>query len=621
MIELPPEFEADIQGQNLNLFPIVTIDTFDPDPSLTTDSGAELQVFLYGSNVVFVHDGAWDVFNIGDYVKIDDEYMRVTDTLTNSVYVTRGLLGSNIEDHDVGADIYIIYLYELNISTKNVTLSNVHYKPLLLNIPSIKESMDFENRNYKISNVSLKVSNYEYEGEQFSDYVGNLINNHVSISWVSQSESILLVYDGFIRRYFHDDKTATLQLEDSSQKDLHTNVPVAKLGDGPEIPDKYKNKPIPLVYGEVENSPVVVVRDVEQNLGDIHCFVDNVEGVPGVDAIEVDSIVGEHFGFEIRMSWLKLAEDGVVSHLLNKAWEPYMTDLIDPAPAQMESEQKLQFTIAESGKVTGHIFSIPTGAIDHIYNPLFHGLCNAIQVDRIEHDDEYGVEIKQSAINVNLPDIELEIEESDAIWWPTSPLNQTETNWTQIYNTTDQFRRTFLPMQAEMWNNSPLNCNGNYRDTYYNARSGRICIAVSEPLEQANQNTHYQSVMWALWDSRAVVSGVSNPNGYYGYVTCMDVGLGFENPDNNYFLWIPPDTLDGTEIEGYGSSVTHSKYSFKREKPSELTVFVDAPLLGKHTIDSFQFKVFCKRSYWVKDPFSHDLFAHVKGRKDTLYGG
>ena len=174
MIELPPEFEADIQGQNLNLYPIV------------------------------------DITDIA------------------------------------------------NISTKDVTLSDIHYKPLLLNIPSIKESIDFENRNYKISNVTLEISNFEYEGERFSDYAGNLINTSVVLSWVSQSESILEVYNGLVRRYSHNDETVTLQLEDSTQKDLHVDVPTTSAGDGLEILDRYKNKPVPMVYGHVDKSPTII---------------------------------------------------------------------------------------------------------------------------------------------------------------------------------------------------------------------------------------------------------------------------------------------------------------------------------------------------------------------------
>ena len=171
-------------------------------------------------------------------------------------------------------------------STNNVSFEGNYCKPILLNIPSIKESMDFEIRNYKISNVTLKVSNYEYEGERFSDYVGNLINTSVTISWVSQSESMLEVYRGVIRRYSHDDKTVTLQLEDSTQKDLHKDVPVARLGDGLEIPSGYKLKPVPMVYGYVDRSPCVIYRDEISDTdlnGDIILLADNTVAIDGID--------------------------------------------------------------------------------------------------------------------------------------------------------------------------------------------------------------------------------------------------------------------------------------------------------------------------------------------------
>ena len=64
----------------------------------------------------------------------------------------------------------------LFISTNNVSLDHIHslthtdesrlygrsFKPLLLNIPSIKESIDIESRKFKISNVNLDISNIEY---------------------------------------------------------------------------------------------------------------------------------------------------------------------------------------------------------------------------------------------------------------------------------------------------------------------------------------------------------------------------------------------------------------------------------------------------------------------------
>ena len=279
MIELPPEFEADIQGQNLNLFPIVKIET--QNISSITDSGVDLVGPMWENNIAFAHDGGWDVFNVEDYVKIDDEYMRVTDTTFGNAHVTRGLFGSDIAYHDDGTDVYLVVVGEF-LSTKDVILDNIHYKPLLLNIPSIKESMDFENRKYKISNVTLKVINYEYDGERFSDYAGNLINNSVTVSWVSQSDSILPVYSGFVRRYSHDDETVNLSIEDASQKDLHKDVPITITGDGIKVPDKYKLKPYPMVYGSVNKSPCVVGSQDIEGTFEISC--DNTSADLTLDA-------------------------------------------------------------------------------------------------------------------------------------------------------------------------------------------------------------------------------------------------------------------------------------------------------------------------------------------------
>ena len=45
------------------------------------------------------------------------------------------------------------------ISTNNVVVDNDYYKPILLNIPTIKESIDIESRKFKISNVKLNIYN------------------------------------------------------------------------------------------------------------------------------------------------------------------------------------------------------------------------------------------------------------------------------------------------------------------------------------------------------------------------------------------------------------------------------------------------------------------------------
>ena len=208
---------------------------------------------------------------------------------------------------------------KIYISTGSINFDGNYYKPILLNIPSVKESMDFENRNYKISNSTLSVSNYEVGGSVFSDSLidsdGNyIINARVDIYWKSQSattiDDCLNIYNAIIRRVSHDDKNVKLSLEDSTQKDLHKDVPVARLRDTNEVLSKYKLKPIPMVYGFVNNSPLIV-REYSQTDGTGIIIADDI-GNPARPNLSVSILTDEYN----TVNPLKIFSNDLYSHVL-----------------------------------------------------------------------------------------------------------------------------------------------------------------------------------------------------------------------------------------------------------------------------------------------------------------
>ena len=132
------------------------------------------------------------------------------------------------EDNYTGTHIWIS-------TNSGKLLGNVDEEalPLLLNIPSLKESIDIEKRKYSISSVNLDISNYEYKGSRMSDRLvnayGGVINQSCRIFWVSPSTIDLTFADvspypdgirafqiffGTIRRYTHDDEKVRLVIED-----------------------------------------------------------------------------------------------------------------------------------------------------------------------------------------------------------------------------------------------------------------------------------------------------------------------------------------------------------------------------------------------------------------------
>ena len=177
----------------------------------------------------------------------------------------------------------------------NGIYGNYHCRPILLNVPKIKESVDIETRNFKISNVTLDISNYLYEGERFSNILSqtSLINTSVAIYFKSNSTNFVTpieapsilanqlkqVYQGIIRRVEHDDEKVTLEIEDLTEKKAHKSLPLADNYIQTEsVPDKYKNKPTPIVYGEVDRSPVALDVDSE---GDIILVADSNDDISG----------------------------------------------------------------------------------------------------------------------------------------------------------------------------------------------------------------------------------------------------------------------------------------------------------------------------------------------------
>ncbi len=181
----------------------------------------------------------------------------------------------------------------IHLSTKNFSHSSSYSmgsyvsnaKPLLLNIPSLKESIDLEKRKYKISSLTLNLTNLKHDGKRFSELVseggfGSLINTEIRIFWFSPSVTKLYPFDGTqadissyneyaaqtyfgtIRRYEHDDEKATLTVEDRSQATLHKDLPETILTQE-GVPEKFKNKRVPMVYGKVDKSPCVINENQE----------------------------------------------------------------------------------------------------------------------------------------------------------------------------------------------------------------------------------------------------------------------------------------------------------------------------------------------------------------------
>ena len=159
---------------------------------------------------------------------------------------------------------------DICISTQKITFDDKYYKPVLLNIPSISESLDIEQRKYKISSVSLSISDYLEDGERFSDTLNTVMNKEVVIWYASQSCSTLddcyKAGTYIVRSFSQDEDKVTLNCEDLSQDKLHIDLPLATVSDTEDILEKYRAKPKPMIFGIVDKSPCIIENENDEQV-------------------------------------------------------------------------------------------------------------------------------------------------------------------------------------------------------------------------------------------------------------------------------------------------------------------------------------------------------------------
>ena len=87
-------------------------------------------------------------------------------------------------------DTYYISTIEEVIISNNEPLK---FKDYGLKISNIKESIDVQSHSFKISNVTLTLSNYEKDGLRLSDTLSDKINKYVNAYYKTQSCQTLFI--------------------------------------------------------------------------------------------------------------------------------------------------------------------------------------------------------------------------------------------------------------------------------------------------------------------------------------------------------------------------------------------------------------------------------------------
>lgn len=173
---------------------------------------------------------------------------------TPLVVIYKGVRSDNIDEIDTIPDSDKLF-----ISTSNIYFDGQYYKPILSKAPSIKQTVDDENKKFRIQTTNIEINNTEFHGVRFTDELQLITNCAIRIYYKTQSckslDDCILLAQTTIKEFRQKNERISVITEDSTQALLSKTIP--DLAEGIEYATQDQNKPIPIVYGHVNKSPVI----------------------------------------------------------------------------------------------------------------------------------------------------------------------------------------------------------------------------------------------------------------------------------------------------------------------------------------------------------------------------
>ena len=156
----------------------------------------------------------------------------------------------------------IIINDRLYLSTQKTKLDDKVYLPLLKKMGNVSEGVDIVDRKYKVSNSRITFYNYTYNNEKLIDVIlqEETFNTSLEIYFKSQNaqslDDCLKVYSGYIKNIEENKDDIQISCEDKTEQVLGKEIP-QKFTPTEGLPEKQRNIPYPIVYGEVDKAPLL----------------------------------------------------------------------------------------------------------------------------------------------------------------------------------------------------------------------------------------------------------------------------------------------------------------------------------------------------------------------------
>ena len=148
-----------------------------------------------------------------------------------------------------------------NIKVQGLGIQPVYYEDLDLKVSNIREKIDLKTKKIQLSSMSLSFSNFPVNDVRLSDRMGSGLGREISIYLKTAScesiEDCVKVADLKINRYSHDRDTVKINADDKWLESFYVDLPKTLLEKDVNTFEAYNLKPVPILYGHLENAPAL----------------------------------------------------------------------------------------------------------------------------------------------------------------------------------------------------------------------------------------------------------------------------------------------------------------------------------------------------------------------------
>ena len=207
-------------------------------------SANELKVAITSTSATSIDVDDTSVFAVNDHIKVDNEILKVTSiTDSDTLVVERGAMNTTKATHLINTQIFWNNFFPLSLA--DVINDDVYYNGVILNKPTIRESINLSKSTAKTGNVNISIPDFDYEGSPVSKELfggtRQYINHEVKIFCKINQDDLHTLGSYRLIDIATDGETIKLSLTAHRPWDFITI---------PQDKTSYRNLYVPVVYGD-----------------------------------------------------------------------------------------------------------------------------------------------------------------------------------------------------------------------------------------------------------------------------------------------------------------------------------------------------------------------------------